>query len=398
MATMMRAATGPRQALRGVAVAVAALLVAAGCGASQPATDSGSESSLPTATANTPAPSTHGPTSSADTPPASPTAGSSVAPTVAPTPVVTARSGTLASGPPQTEGLIAYTLATATGEGRELRLIAPDGTGDQSCGTGSHASWSSRGFAFVYEGPSSPTAGGIEFPDVYRADGDCTRTSLVLREGARPALSPDDASLTFGRGIIDTGDAWIAASDGSNPRLLRSGSAPLWSPDGSWLLVNPSITFEVGIIRPAGTDFRVLAGGGQASWTPDGRIVLVRTDSAAGTSTIRVIALDGSSQDRLTVAGEIGWPRLVAGGRIVFLLDGDLWRLEAGAASPVRLTQGLDAADSPPSPSRDGVWAAVAVGGGAPGLAVVALDGGGWLRIASGQISDPAWEPLGQVE
>lgn len=316
-------------------------------------------------------------------------------PTPTPPPRSFPSGGTIGSGPPATAGLIAYVLGP---EGaRELHVIAPDGTGESSCGTGTAPSWSADGGTIVFAGPESMTADGIAFPDVYRAAADCTGGARVIKEGTAPHLSPDGAWITFGRGIIDTGDAWIAKADGSEPRMLMAATAPTWSPDGSWLLLNPDTgAFELGLVRPAGTGYHSLAGGSDPSWTPDGRIVYLRSDYPKATATLRVIALDGTAVDRFTASGEIGSPRMLADGRVIFVWNGEVWRLDPDSKEPLRLTQGLMIV-SDLSASADGRWAAVAVGGNLPGLVVVSIDGG-WVRVLTGVVSAVAWQPVGPVE
>jgi hypothetical protein len=69
--------------------------------------------------------------------------------------------------------------------------------------------------------------------------------------------------------------------------------------------------------------------------------------------------------------------------------------LDPGSKEPIRLTQGLTVA-SGPSPSADGRWAAVAVGGTEPGLVVLSIDGGS-VRVLTGEVSSVAWQPTSPV-
>ena len=305
-------------------------------------------------------------------------------PTDVPTPSPSIMPTPSPSGPAAAAGVIAYVLGP---EGaRELRVVAPDGTGDRSCGTGQAPSWAADGGTIVFA-----------FADIYRAAPDCTGVATVIKDGTTPHLSPDGTSITFGRGMIDTGDAWIVKADGSEPRKLMAGTSPTWSPDVAWLLLNPdSGKFELGLIRPDGTGYHSLGLGYDPSWTPDGRIVYLRSNDAAATVTLRVVALDGTSTDLFTAPGELGSPRMLADGRVIFVSNGDIWRLDTGSKVPVRLTQGLTVV-SGPSPSADGKRAAVAVGGTEPGLAVVSIDGG-TVRVLTGVVSSVAWQPVGAVQ
>jgi Tol biopolymer transport system component len=334
------------------------------------------------------------------------TAPASLGPTDGPAPTPSTTPTAIASGPPASAGSIAYVVGP---EGaRELHVIAPDGTGDRSCGIGSAPSWSTDGGTIVFAGPDSVTADPvISFPDVYQAGSDCTGVTKVIKEGNAPHLAPGSPHrgaetvaigwITFGRGIIDTGDAWIANADGTEPRKLMTGTSPTWSPDGAWLLLNPdSGTFELGLVRPDGTGYNSLGLGNDPSWTPDGRIVYLRSNDPAATVTLRVVALDGTATDLFTAPGELGSPRMLADGRVILVWNGDVWRLDPGSKEPIRLTQGLTVV-SGPSPSADGRWAAVAVGGTEPGLVVLSIDGG-WVRVLPGIVSAVAWQPVGPVQ
>ena len=322
-----------------------------------------------------------------------PTASPAATPRSTTTPTSAASPSSSASGPPATAGQIAYALGP---EGaRELHVVAPDGTGDRSCGAGMAPSWSADGGTLVFAGPERMTTGGPAFPDIYRAAADCSGVSRLIPEGTAPHLSPDGTSITFGRGVIDTGDAWIAKADGTGPRKLMAGTSPTWSPDGSWLLLNPDTgTVELGLLRPDGAGYHSLGGGNDPSWTPDGRIVYLRSDYPNATTTLRVIALDGTATDLFTATGELRSPQMLADGRVVFAWNGDAWRLDPGVKEPYRLTHGLTIV-SGPSASADGRWLAAAVGGTEPGLVVVSIDGG-WVRVLDGVVSAVAWQPVGQ--
>ena len=313
-------------------------------------------------------------------------------PTDRSSPVTSVRPTSIPSGPTTPSGRIAYVLGP-DGD-RELHVVDADGTDDRSCGTGAAPAWSADGSTIVFERLAPLAADGIELPDVYRATADCTGAVKVIADGSAPHLSPDGASLTFGRGIIDTGDAWIARSDGLMSMKLMTGTSPTWSPDGSWLLLNPAGgAVELGLIRPDGTGYHSLGGGHDPSWTPDGRIVYLRSDYPQATTTVRVIGLDGTAIDLVTGLGELASPRMLSDGRVIFVWNGDVWRIDPGSPEPVRLTDGLMAI-SGPSPSADGRWAAVAVDGNEPGLVAVSTDGG-QVPVLRGAVSDGIWQPGG---
>ena len=323
--------------------------------------------------------------------PTSTSAGTAVAATASGPAPTTSASPIDSIGPTPTDGRIAYVVGSNGAS--ELHVIEPDGTNDISCGPGSAPTWSWDGHQLLLAGAPHPTADGASFPDVLVAAPDCVDATRIVIEATAPHPAPDGTRLTFGRGVIDTGDAWIANADGSAQRRLAAGTSPTWSPDGAWLLFQPDTgVFELGLVRPDGSDLHSLGRGGSPAWTPDGRIVYLRSDVPAATTTVRVIALDGTATDLFTAPGDLASPAMLVDGTVVFLLDGDVWRLDPGSPEPVRLSEGLQAA-SALSPSPDGQRLAVAAGGSLPGLAVVSLDGG-WARIAPGLVTDVAWQPM----
>jgi hypothetical protein len=84
---------------------------------------------------------------------------------------------------------------------------------------------------------------------------------------------------------------------------------------------------------------------------------------------------------------------MLVDGRVIFVWNGDAWRLDPASKEPFRLTEGL-AIVSGPSASADGKWAAVAIEGTLPGLVAVSIDGG-WTRVLTGAVSAVAWQPAG---
>jgi Tol biopolymer transport system component len=143
---------------------------------------------------------------------------------------------------------------------------------------------------------------------------------------------------------------FTANIDGSGERELplpkgwAGPAGPVWSPDGSELLVSlwrqPDGPGRAAIIRPDGSDFRVLAPGkldasmGCSAWSPDGSALLCSIDSNHyALEGIYSIHADGSGLARMTTspyhdtqgaAGECGGGDSEAdyspdGGRFVFM-------------------------------------------------------------------------------
>ena len=133
------------------------------------------------------------------------------------------------------------------------------------------------------------------------ADGLNDQTILKSHEPIiSPAWSPDGKRLAFERNV----EIWTIGIDGKRPRRVVSPSsiiegpppecsaapgarrieaaetfgAPVWSPDGGWLLLGSSeswgddqATHDVYIVRPDGSDFRTIApdaAAGDPDWQP----------------------------------------------------------------------------------------------------------------------------------
>jgi WD40 repeat protein len=96
-----------------------------------------------------------------------------------------------------------------------------------------------------------------------------------------PSLSPDGAQVVFSRSSGKNAEAkssiWIAAADGSHPRLLeRNGASPLWSPAGNRIayLAVGSRSAAWRLVSPEGGASTLLLPNASSTlfgWSPDGR-------------------------------------------------------------------------------------------------------------------------------
>lgn len=182
-------------------------------------------------------------------------------------------------------------------------------------------------------GSASGISWGADGSVLYSEGGEVTSNDTPLFAGAWPSMSPDGSKIAVDAG----GQIWFANSDGSNPTAGPDGTTPVW----------------VGA--------RTLIVGG---------------------SSIEQVGVDGSGRTTL-VPGDVGPPAVGPGGKIAYV-DGGSLRVVGGGI----IATGVSGR---PSWSGDGMWLAVAGGGGillapadgsAPPVALPGLDG------ANG----PAWE------
>ena len=227
----------------------------------------------------------------------------------------------------------------------------------------------------------------------------------VAGEGRGPRFSPDGASISFARTDVDNAAAqWYqriyvgSASGGPARRVdinLASASAPVWSPDGKYLLFTGSAEPRGFGLRPKMDWWTVPVEGGEAvplgardlflqrdiqqmfqqrfisphQWVADGNYVLFHAASGGGASNLwRVqISADGrrliGEPQRLTSGTGEQDPSATQDGRIAFvnaIQDWDIWKLpiDANAAGvrgePERVISGLsrDAGPSIPANAR----------------------------------------------
>lgn len=176
--------------------------------------------------------------------------------------------------------------------------------------------WSPAGNAIAYVASTGmPGAGGI-----YRLNPDGTDRRL-LRTGSSPVWSADGARMAFLEEdyVTSVRQVFIMDADGSGARQLTFGASscryPSWSPDGTQIAYVATGTGaeEIHSIRSDGTKQLRLTNGvpfrgdSKPRWSPDGsKIAFVsRRDS---TAEIYAMDADGSNQKRLTVNAAADMP------------------------------------------------------------------------------------------
>jgi hypothetical protein len=102
-----------------------------------------------------------------------------------------------------------------------------------------------------------------------------------------PIVSPDGARIAFSREEETWGPtilelfAWVMDADGSNRRLLTTGRASSWSPDGSTIAIVGGVDYTnaIHLIGADGADHRTFVAGSHAVWSPDGSRIAFRRDA-----------------------------------------------------------------------------------------------------------------------
>lgn len=137
--------------------------------------------------------------------------------------------------------------------------------------------WSPDGASIAYVTFHNDSTWSI---DRVAADGSGT-TRLAGAPGQRyffPDWSPDGESIVFGSRKGDTGEIWVMAADGTNPRRLGvvEGAGAVWSPDGTRIAYyGPSLeTGDIYVMDVTGGASHVLVASDSSditpAWSPDG--------------------------------------------------------------------------------------------------------------------------------
>jgi Tol biopolymer transport system component len=134
-------------------------------------------------------------------------------------------------------------------------------------------------------------------PDAEQASFSPSGEHIVYEQ--RSPTAPDDVARS---------NVMVADADGSNARIVSSGTDPSWSPDGKTLLFKiwvDEVSAPMGgrtWIATASVDgksIRRLAPGVHPHWSPDGRRITFMADSAERTD-VWVMDADGGGQTCLT--------------------------------------------------------------------------------------------------
>jgi hypothetical protein len=292
------------------------------------------------------------------------------------------------------------TLVVTRGEGdaRAIEILTPDGRTTKLAAGWDPAWLSSDTIIYTCLYPDGQ-------PGICSVKLDVLAEPQSLIAGAdRPALAPDGRSVAIHRGMIDVGETWIMSADGSNPRLLRSGWFPQWSPDGAWLAGQPEgAAAQVAIVGADGQGFRVLAPGYDPAWSPTGQHIafaVVEGDVAS----LRTVDVSSGAVEILHTAPageEVSAPVYLAEGRIAFVQDGNVWIFDSSGARAIMSGHAIEGSPSgdPLAVSPDGSRIAFTHGAGTEAIVEIReINGGNEVYPAngSGPVTQPAWVPAGR--
>ena len=179
------------------------------------------------------------------------------------------------------------------------------------------------------------------------AGGEPQRVIASTRADLGADYSPDGSQIAFTSYRTDSGEIWIADSDGSHPLRLtdfagpRTGT-PRWSPDGRFILFNSTVAGnkEVFLIPAAGGTPRRLtdhpSDDAMPSWASDSRSFYTRSNRS-GRDEIWRIPLNGGEAVRITRGGARAGFESKDGEWLYYIKENQLWRAPAkgGEGEPI---------------------------------------------------------------
>ena len=146
---------------------------------------------------------------------------------------------------------------------------------------------------------------------LYAVNADRTGARLVSRDrhAEQGAFSPDGRLIAYeerdaAHEEIERSQIIVVSADGTEPRVIATGTDPSWSPDGQSILFKAfdetSRQLWVATVNPTGGALQRLALGVHPEWSPDGRRIVSMRDRADGGADIWIMNRDGSGARCLT--------------------------------------------------------------------------------------------------
>ncbi len=191
-------------------------------------------------------------------------------------------------------------------------VIRRNGTGRRVVGSGADLAWSRDGSRLAFAG--SAVGGPIQIVNV---DGSGHRRLTSWRFDHAPAWSPGGERLAFGRASTAGGPDYLHVVGADGTGLLRlgpQGASPAWSPDGGSLAFwqrNPEgvvlslYSFADGQVRTLTRTFPAFSRA--PLWSPDGTRLLLTVCGPFGACRLDVVVADGSAVARIGSGGDAVW-------------------------------------------------------------------------------------------
>jgi TolB protein len=229
-----------------------------------------------------------------------------------------------------------YTSVEDGGNGGDLWLVKPDGSGvrrlTNSLTWGSEgADWSPDGSKLAFVSGRHGLVGDRSDKSIYVVEANGSGVRRLTQDwwsggDFGPAWSPDGGRIAFSRSeclYFDTRSPerlcigmsnpfiYVMNADGTNLRRLTAGFSPSWSPDGTRIVF---VHYESGgaeglyVMNDDGSGVTQLTDGPEADhgprWSPDGQaIAFSRSPDGYTPADVFVINADGSGLRRLTASG-----------------------------------------------------------------------------------------------
>ena len=286
----------------------------------------------------------------------------------------------------------AIVFSTEVGGVSMVVRVTPNGLDVTELVPGSHPEWSPDGQLLAFSCETVPNA---EFLGTCTSRADGSGRTTLIQDGYGARFSPDGARIAFFRGRIDVHDVFVTdVRAPAHGQLVGHSNKVHWSADSERLLLQGE-PGRLTIVSRNGDVLQTIDGY-EGAWSPDGgRIALLRI---VGT-TASLLLVDVTNGSVTSTGFETESPPegivWLAGDRIFFLMDGDIWRLDLAAPTqPVRLTMDLGADWPTLSPSPDLRWVAFTkTEGQGAGLYVASVNGGWSLIVERSQLRYPDWQP-----